>query len=390
MKRPQAPAPGAYSAADARLFPVIDRHTWLNHAAISPWPQPVIDAMRGFVEDNARFGPLHYADWMAVEARLREQAAAMLRADRDDIALVKNTSDGLCMIAGGLEWQPGDAVIWVADDFPSNCLPWQQRVPPAVRRCEVRLQANDPEASILAALDADTRLVAISSVHYGSGLCLDLERIGRACRAHGALLVVDAIQQLGALPLRVDELPVDFVVAGSHKWLMAPEGLALFWSHPEARRQLTPTQPGWRMWPDMFNFDREDWTPPTPARRFEPGTLNMAGIHGLAAALELINALDPQACGEALRDRSERLIDGLQQLTRSDRIHIVTPRARTRRAGIVSFRVDGRDSAELVRQLAEHDVHAAVRGPWVRLSPHWYTPMVQIDQALGQIDALLV
>ncbi|NKI34546.1 aminotransferase class V-fold PLP-dependent enzyme [Wenzhouxiangella sp. XN79A] len=371
----------------ASVFPVIDRHIWLNHAAISPWPAPVADAMRAFVDDNACYGPLHYNDWLEVEAGLRRRARDLLDAEcESDIALVKNTSDGLGLIAAGLDWQPGDRLLLLAGEFPSNRLPWYQLTPKEVEVVELPFDPADPEAALIEALDARTRLVAISAVRYDSGIRIDLARLGRACRRHGALLAVDAIQQLGALPLSVRELSVDFVVGGSHKWLLAPEGLALFWSRPEARERLRPVQSGWRMWPDMFDFDRADWSPPADARRFEPGTLNMAGIHGLAAALGVLLETPADERAAALEARVEHLVDGLSGLPD---LVLDTPRAARRRAGIVTFSSPRRAPDRLLGDLRRAEVFAARRGPGVRLSPHFYTPIEQLDRALDVVaDAL--
>ena len=368
------------------LFPVIDRHTWLNHAAISPWPAPVGDAMRNFVEQNIAQGPLGYAEWLQTEQRLRRRAADLIGAEDDDIALIKNTSEGLSLIAAGLDWQPGDALVCCSGDFPSNLLPWHNLVPEFVEVREVPFDVQDPETGLLKALSDEVRVLAVSSVRYDSGVRLDLERLGRAAHQVGALLVVDAIQHLGALPLDVAETPVDFVVGGSHKWLLAPEGLALFWSRPSARRQLRTLQTGWRMWPDMFNFARSDWRRPDTARRFEPGTLNMAGIHGLEASLALLRELDPSTRAEQLLDRTGWLIEGLEQIPG---VELVTPRERDRRAGIVCF-VPGREDPDAVlKQLAETSIFAARRGRSVRLSPNFYTPEDQIARVLEAITGIV-
>jgi len=369
----------------SEAFPVIDRHTWLNHAAISPWPAAVGDAMRGFVEMNVAQGPLGYAKWLDTEQSLRRRAAALIGAEQDDLALIKNTSEGLSLIAAGLDWQPGDALVCCAGDFPSNLMPWHQLVPDFVDVREVPFDVRDPETVLLGALDDDVRVLAVSSVRYDSGVRLDLDRLGHAAHRVGALLVVDAIQHLGALPMNVAEAPVDFVVGGSHKWLLAPEGLALFWSRPSARRRLRTLQTGWRMWPDMFNFERSDWTRPDTARRFEPGTLNMAGIHGLDASLELLQSIDPAARAEQLLDRTGWLIDGL---ARMPGIEIVTPAERGRRAGIVCFVPANRDPDAVLKRLASRSIFAARRGRSVRLSPNFYTPENQIERALEVIAGI--
>jgi len=368
------------------LFPVVDRHIWLNHAAISPWPRPVSQAMRAFVEDNAEHGPLHYADWMKVEASLRRQSADLMGADPDDLALIKNTSEGLSLIAAGLDWQPGDALVCCAGDFPSNLLPWRQLVPDYVEVREVPFDIAEPESALEQALDESVRLMAVSSVRYDSGVRLDLERLGSAAHANGALFVVDAIQHLGALPLDVSATPVDFVVAGSHKWLLAPEGLALFWSRPEARRQLRSMQTGWRMWTDMFNFERADWSVPESALRFEPGTLNMTGVHGLNAAVELLNSINVQSRAEQLLERTGWLIEGLAEIPG---VEILTPASRRRRAGIVCF-LPGREHPDSVlKQLAARSIFAARRGRSVRLSPNFYTPEDQLERALKVIAGIV-
>lgn len=367
-------------------FPVIDRHTWLNHAAISPWPAAVGAAMRAFVEENVAQGPLAYSKWLDTEQELRTRAAQLLGAAQDDLALLKNTSEGLSLIAAGLDWQPGDALVCCAGDFPSNLLPWHQLVPDFVDVREVPFDDRDPETGLLESLTDDVRLMAVSSVRYDSGVRLDLERLGRAAHQVDALLAVDAIQQLGAIPLDVGRTPVDFVVAGSHKWLMAPEGLALFWSRPSARRQLRALQTGWRMWPDMFNFERDDWTRPTSARCFEPGTLNTAGIHGLNASLGLLRDIDPANRADRLLDRTGWLIDGLERIPD---VEIVTPVDRDRRAGIVCFVPGSSAPDSVLKRLAGHGIFAARRGRSVRLSPNFYTPEDQIARALDVIGSIV-
>lgn len=344
--------------------------------------------MRRFVEQNSERGALDYPAWLGTEERLRERAAAFLGGRPDDIALVKNTSEGLSVIAGGLDWREGDALVCCGGDFPSNLLPWHHLVPDFVDVRQVPFALDDPEGAICAALDDSVRLVTVSSVRYDTGVRLDLARLGRACRDCGALLVVDAIQHVGALPLDVGLVEVDFVVAGSHKWLLAPEGLAIFWSRPEARDRLKPVLSGWRMWPDMFHFDRADWRVPENARRFEPGTLNMAGIHGLEAALALLLQFDADRRAEALLARTGTLIEGLDGIAGVD---VVTPAVPERRAGIVSFRLrDGHtDPDAVVRGLAGRGIHVARRGTALRLSPNFYTPEAQLTRTLETIDELL-
>ncbi len=374
------------AAAAAELFPVIRRHTWLNHAAISPWPEPVSKAMRDFVADNASQGPLGYGRWLQVEQRLRERAPGLFAQEHpDDIALLPNTSAGLNRVARGLDWREGDSVVFMADDFPSNRLPWQGLGRLGVQPRPVSLDAHDPERSLIAAMGPSTRLLAVSSVHYETGLRLDLTRLGEACSRHGVLFCIDAIQHLGALPLDVDQVQADFVVGGSHKWLLAPEGLAVFWSRPEARALLEVVEPGWRMFADPFNFARADWTAPASARRFEPGTLNTAAIHGLEASISLLLEHGLDQIGSALLDRTDLLTEALESVPG---IWLTSPVERERRAGIVSLVIDGMDSDRALAQLTLNGIHAAIRGRCLRLSPHFYTPIEQLEATIEVIRKL--
>jgi len=368
----------------AELFPVINRHIWLNHAAISAWPLPVIQAAQNFVHENQYYGALNYENWLATEERLRSQLAELIDApSAEDISLLRNTSEALNIIAQGLNWSAGDEVVFPANEFPSNLLPWQWLEKAGVIPKAVELSTIDPEQDLIDAMGPRTRLVAASSVQFDTGLRLDLTRIGQASRDNNALFAVDVIQHLGALPLNVSALPIDFVVCGSHKWLMAPEGVGFMWSRATARSQMEVALPGWRMYADPFNFTRSDWTPPETGRRFETGTVNMFGLHCLAASISLLMELDPQKTGGDLLDRSDYLFKALSD---NPRIEMVSPTQRDRRAGIVCFRAKHTDAQLMVETLANEDIYVAKRGDNIRVSPHFYTPYAQLDTFLSRFE----
>lgn len=368
----------------AEVFPVINRHVWLNHAAISAWPLPVIQAAQNFVLENQLHGALNYESWLNTEERLRDQLAALINApSAEDISLLRNTSEALNIIAQGLSWSPGDEVVFPANEFPSNLLPWSRLKQIGVTPKAVQLSKSNPEQDLIDAMGPKTRLVAVSSVQFDTGLRLDLARIGQACRDNQALFCVDVIQHLGALPLDVSACPIDFIVCGSHKWLMAPEGVGFMWSRASARSAMDVTLPGWRMYPDPFNFNRTDWTPPESGRRFETGTVNMFGLHGLSAAISLLMELDPQKTGAALLDRTDYLY---QALSDNRAIDMVTPADRENRAGILCFRAKDTDAECMVETLANEEIYVAKRGHNIRVSPHFYTPYEQLDRFLNRIE----
>jgi len=267
-------------------FKLKDGLIYLNHAGVSPWPARTADAVRRFADENMVQGSCDYLKWLQIETGLRIQAKELLNApSKDDIGLLKNTSEALSVVAYGIDWKNGDNVISSDQEFPSNRIVWESLSDKGVEFREADLYGIDsPEAALLSLVDEHTRLITISSVQYSTGLKMDLARIGEFCKKHGILFCVDAIQSLGAHRFDVQEIQADFVMADGHKWLLGPEGLALFYTTPEARDRLGLKQFGWHMVEHAGDFDRKDWKAAESARRFECGTQNTTGIHALNAS----------------------------------------------------------------------------------------------------------
>ncbi|OIO57815.1 MAG: aminotransferase [Alphaproteobacteria bacterium CG_4_10_14_0_2_um_filter_63_37] len=364
-------------------FPLQDGLIHLNHAAVAPWPQRTVHAVAGFAMQNGVAGSLNYPQWLEVEARLRRRLAHLIDAPSpDDIALCKNTSEALSLIAWGLTWQPGDNVVISDQEFPSNRIVWESLTPLGVEVRRAEIGGEDPEGAIIAACDGRTRVVALSAVQYGVGLKLDLPPIGDHCRKRGILFVVDAIQQLGAAPFDVEAAQADFVAADGHKWMLGPEGIALFYSRPEARAQLQLRQFGWHMVEHVGDFERLDWQPAATARRFEPGSPNMLGIYGLEASLSLLEEVGIDVVSRRIGERIELLIGSLQAAGH----RLLTPRDPARHAGIVTFVPRDGDTHGAFARLQQAGVFCAPRGGGIRFSPHFHTPFSQLDIAVNAVE----
>jgi len=368
-------------------FPLKQGLAYLNHAAVGVWPRRTAEAVKSFAEENMLQGAADYPRWMQVERQLRMQLARLINAESEaDIALLKNTSEGLSLIAFGLDWQPGDNIISSKQEFPSNRMVWEVLRERGVELRLVDVEAeDDPEAAFAGCMDARTRLLSVSSVQFASGFRLDLERIGQACLRHEVLFCIDAIQSLGALTFDAQLYHADYVVADAHKWLLGPEGVALFYSSPKARDCLKLQQYGWHMVERMGDFDAADWKPASSARRFEPGSPNQVGIHALHASLSLFEEVGMDNIERMLLKRTGDLRHWIKNddrlvLTSSDRVG--------RCSGIVSFRLrdlDAAGHAGLYRRLMANGVICALRGGSVRLSPHFYTA----DEAIGMFQGIL-
>lgn len=368
-------------------FPQDPAICYLNHAAVAPWPKRAAEAVTAFAQENIHRGATDYPRWIQLEHRLRGQLQTLLNApSKGDIALVKNTSEALSLVAMGLDWAEGDEILISDQEFPSNRIPWQALEGRGVTVRQVSLDGDDPEAALIAAMGPATRLLSISSVQYASGLRMDLVRLGQACRERNILYCVDAIQSLGALPFDVQAIDCDFAMADGHKWLLGPEGLGVFYCRRTARDRLKLLQFGWHMVEAMGDYDREDWVPASTARRFEPGSPNTLAQHALSASLEVLLEVGERRIQEALQQRTAYL---LQSLGRLPGVRVLSPATPERRAGIVTFRVDGCDTDWLFQQLKEAGVVCAARGGGIRWSPHFYTPQEVLDRALATLGNIL-
>ncbi|UJJ31285.1 aminotransferase class V-fold PLP-dependent enzyme [Halopseudomonas maritima] len=367
-------------------FPQAADLCYLNHAAVAPWPQRAADAVSDFARENLFRGAQHYPQWSRTEKHLRNQLRELLNAPHsDDIALVKNTSEALSFVAQGLTWQPGEQVIISNQEFPSNRLPWEALRDQGVEVIAVELGDN-PEQALIAAMGPHTRLLSISSVQYGTGLRLDLQQLGTACRERGILFCVDAIQSLGAHPFDVQQIDCDFAMADGHKWLLGPEGLGVFFCHARVREQLQLTQHGWHMVEALGDYDRLDWRPTRSARRFEAGSPNTLAQQALSASLSLLLEAD-MAWVQTQIDARICLL--AEQLAKLPGVTILSDLRPARRSGIITFVVAGLDHKALHKALMERGVVCALRGGGIRWSPHFYTPETTLERALAHLAELI-
>lgn len=367
-------------------FPLEPGLRYLNHAAVAPWPQRSADAVAAFARENIHLGARDYPRWLEIEKRLRERLARLLNAaTTGDIALVKNTSEALSFVAFGLDWRPGDQVVISDQEFPSNRVVWEALKPRGVEVIQVSLDGADPEADLLAACGARTRLLSISAVQYASGLRMDLERLGVGCRQRGVLFCIDAIQQIGALPFDVQAYDCAFAMADGHKWMLGPEGLGVFYCRAAEREQLALQEYGWHMLESAGNYNQTDWQPARSAKRFECGSPNMLGAVALEASLSLLEEVGMPAVGAALAERMQWLQDGLSRIPQAT-LH--SPSQAARRGGILTFSLSGWDNARLHERLKAEQVVCIQRGAGIRFSPHFYTTENVIDDTLAVVAAL--
>jgi cysteine desulfurase/selenocysteine lyase len=361
------------------LFPITERAIYLNHAAVSPLPIPTIEAVESQMRDVAENGSLNYQSWIAVKEQARKMAAEMIGARPEQIAFMRNTSDGLSTVANGLPWSPGDNLVTFRKEFPSNIYPWlrlRDAFGVEVRMCEERDGRIDLD-ELMALIDPKTRVVAISQVQYASGFRADLERIGRAARAHDALLVVDVIQAMGAIPTSVEAELIDVAAAAGHKWLLAPEGVGLLYLSDRVRERLEPTLVGWISVPDPEEYGNFEQGWNRGALAWETGTGPSALIHGLEASLRLL----AETGVDRISNHLEQLIDYLCERLQGRAYQIVSSREASEKSQILCIRHQaGLSSMALYAHLKTRNIITAPRGDRLRVAPHLYNTFGDIDE----------
>ena len=365
-----------------RQMPVSERWAYFDHAAVCPLPRPTQVAVSRWAEEAATDGDTGYPRWSAKVEELRESAAAMLGADSEEIALVRNTTEGINLVAEGFPWQPGDNVVTLADEFPSNQYPWINLADRGVETRRVPTEGGKVDLdSLVDACSHRTRIITVSWVSYSSGWRNDVDRLAAIAHRCGALLFLDAIQALGVFPLDVGRTPVDFLAADGHKWLLGPEGAGIFFTRREHLDLLRPVGVGWNSVVHANDFSRIELTLKPTAARYEGGSQNTAGMIALGASLRLLARFGPDALGRRILDLTDLACQRLAEIGAV----VLSDRRPQQKSGIVVFDLPGRDLPAVRLRCLEQGVVLSHRAGRLRISPHAYNNPADVDRL---IDAL--
>ena len=388
---PTIPRDLAHYIGNADEFPILGACDFFNHAGVSPLPRRAGDALRHFADQYERGAYLDSGFYRQIED-LRKSAARMIGASAEEIAFVKNTSEGIATVAAGLDWRAGDRIVTTAVEYPANMYPWMD----VARRFNVELitvpeETRDdgsrhvPIEKIIAAAEHwRTRLLALSHVEYASGQRHDFATLGQFCRDRQILFCVDAIQSMGVLPIDVRAMNVDFLSADGHKWILGPEGAGVFFCRRELLTTLRPLSVGWMNVINDQDYGDYDLTLKPDARRFECGTHNIPGLLALKASVELLLELGVDAIAARLKTLTDRATAGL----REKGYQVISPRDGEQWSGIVSFVSSTHDHKTIWRDLRmTHNTELALREGRLRISAHLYNTEEQIDLLLANLPS---
>ncbi len=356
-------------------FPVTGKLLYLNHAGVSPIPARSAAAGTRILSMFRDEGAFQLRKWLEVSEEARGRFARLVGATPAEVAFVKSTSEGLSFVAAGFPWKEGDNIVTANVEFPSNVYPWMRL---SAHGVEVRMvPARDGRVrkeDLFAACDGKTRLIALSSVEFANGHRNDLPGIGEYCQKKGVFFCVDGIQSVGVIPMDVKAYGIDALAADGHKWMLAPEGMGGFYISKDVMEMVEPVILGWHSVRNRFDFENYDFTLAPDARRFEPGSINTAGVAAFGASLELLLSVGIDKIWERVR----RLTEGAIEAASRAGYEVLTPRHPEERSGIVTFRIPGADPGALWKALLSRNVVCSPRSGGLRISPHFYNTPEEI------------
>jgi selenocysteine lyase/cysteine desulfurase len=363
------------------LYPGTAEVAYLDSAAVGLISTRVRDAMDAVLAEHQRSGIAAAPRWRERAGHVRASLARLVGGRADQIAFTQNTSTGLATVTNGLDWREGDNVVVPAGEFPSNFYPWLQLRRRGVEVREVAMTDGRARADdVLAALDARTKVLAISAVQYSSGHRYDLAALGAACQGGDTLLVVDGTQAVGAVVVDAGLHGIDVLAVSAHKWMLGPFGIGFTHLSARAMERLAPSTVGWFSVEDPFAFHHEPVLA-GDARRFESGTENSAGMAGLGATVDLVHDLGRQRVEDRVLDRADQLAALLEEAGMV--VHL--PDRAERRSGIVTASSPSRPHQALHDRLLAQGVRCSLRGNGLRFAPHYFTSDADLYRAAEAI-----
>jgi selenocysteine lyase/cysteine desulfurase len=359
-------------------FPVFEQRVYINSCSQGALSDSVRDAYARYLDDWDEHGaPWEY--WVGRLEAVRGAVASLVNADDDEIAITTSVSAGVSALASGLRFDEGrDTVVVSNFEFPTIGQIWHAQERRGVRVVHVPAEADGtiPLERFAEAIDERTALVATTHVCFRNGGRLDVEGIARLAHERGALVLVDAYQTVGSLPIDVRALGCDFLAAGVLKYLLGSAGLGFLYCRRELVEQIQPTATGWFADRDIFEMDIHDYSPAPTARRFEAGTPPIPAIYAGIAGIELMREIGIEETETHVRELNGLLLAGLDELG----ARVVTPRAPEQRGALVC--VASTDVDRLVAALADGGVVTSSRDDNLRISAHCYNTAEDVSTVL--------
>jgi selenocysteine lyase/cysteine desulfurase len=363
-------------------FPIFERRVYINSCSQGALSDVVRDAYSRYLADWDEHGaPWEY--WVEQLEAARGSIARLINAELDEVAVTTSVSAGVSALASGLQFDAGRPKVVVSDfEFPAIGQIWhaqERRGGRVVHVAEAR-DGTIPLERFETAIDEETKLVAITHVCFRNGGRMDVEGVVRLAHERGALVLLDAYQSVGSLPVDVRALDCDFLAAGVLKYLLGSAGLGFFYCRRELVEGIEPTATGWFADRDIFEMDIHDYSPAPTARRFEAGTPPVPALYAAIAGIELMREIGIAETEAHVRELNSLLLDALDELG----AQVVTPRDPEQRGALVC--VASTDAEALVAALAREGVVTSARDGNLRLSAHCYNTSDDVEAVLDVLS----
>ena len=361
-------------------FPVTKNKVFLNHAAQSPLPRPVADAIGKYTDECSNFGTTSTDandDGKPCFARL-------IGAKPAEIALVENTSMGLNIVANMLRYPPGSNIVTTDLEYPAVVYPWLRKGLGVkvhyVKNVDGKVLLDDMEKAV----DDKTVAVAISHVEYSNGFRHNLRVLSEIVHEHGAYLIVDAIQSVGTMPMDVKRDEVDFLMAACYKWLLSPPGAAYLYVKDELIEKFEPPFVGWasvnqEVFDTVDPWDVRNLSLSKTASRFQIGTASIISLVGATEAMKMLLDFGTENIKRRIARLTDHLIDSIQDLG----LKLQTPQEKPCRSGIVNFKID--QPKKLAQKLSKKGIVISARSNGIRVAPHYYNTEEEVDKLMEEV-----
>ena len=361
-------------------FPIFDHQVYINSCSQGALSDSVRAAYGQYLDDwDEKGAPWEY--WVERQEAARAAFAGLVNAGPDEIAVTTSLSAGVSALASGLRYARRSKVVLTDWEFPTIGQIWHAQESRGARVAHVAAAADGtiPLERFESVVDEDTLIVSITHVCYRNGAMIDVPAVVELAHERGALVLLDAFQAIGSLPVDVTELGVDFLGAGVLKYLLGSAGLGFFYCRRELVERVWPTQTGWFADENIFAMDHTDYSPAHTAARFQSGTPPIPAIYAGIAGIELMQEIGVAETREHVLALNAYLLDGLDELGAT----VVTPRAPERRGALVC--VKSRNSNELVAVLEGDGIVTSERDGNLRISAHCYNTREDVDTVLASL-----
>jgi selenocysteine lyase/cysteine desulfurase len=356
-------------------------------------PKPAIETMTEFQMSIAAGGTIDFDEAAEIEVfeKARVEAGRLLGAKKSEIAVVSSATEAICAVAWSLKLSKGSNVVSTSAEFPSVVYPW---IPLGEQKSlDVRLASNDngfvKEEDVEKLVDDRTAVISVSHVGYGTGQRFDLRWLAELAHSHGAILVVDATQSAGLIPLDVHNHEIDVLVSGSYKGLLGPFGAGILYVNEELCEELTPSLAGWRSTPDPFSLDATKLDFAEETRKFEYSTMSYASAVGLAESMKYLRELGYADASAHVLSLTKEFLSMLKEARRLPEHLSLTPEDESDHASIVSIGFGKRDNSAIARELIKRHIIVSQRFNGVRFSFHVYNSSQDLLNALNVLEEVL-